>query len=167
MARGDFNEKSDIDVFLETGRADVERIERSCKRSLRKFCGSKEFEKFRLRGIKNEIKPIVGVLEEWKSLEESVKKDSVVLFSVSTLRRGEKNFLVVIEPIKDVKKRNKVIRYLFGRKEKIFKKKGMVEALGGKILTPRSFLIKSKDFKEVGEFLARERVKFSILEVWT
>jgi predicted nucleotidyltransferase len=165
VARGEFDEKSDIDVFIDVESKDVEKMKKVCERSLKKFFSSQEVEKFRLRGIENEIKPIVGVLKEWGELKESLEKDSLILFSPSISYGRERQIIVVIEPIKLLAKRNKVFRYLFGRKERVFRKKGIVEAIGGKILTPRSFLIPKESFNEIAQFLTQEKVKFKIIEV--
>ena len=69
-----------------------------------------------------------------------------------------------MHPITPVKKRIKVIRALFGRKE--YKELGLVLKYHGKILNPRCFLISREGLKEVSSFLAREKVNFAFEEIW-
>jgi hypothetical protein len=58
--------------------------------------------------------------------------------------QAEKSYIIVLQSMRDVTKRDKVARYLWGRKEKMFKTSGVVERVGGKFdstsfLIPRSW----------------------------
>ena len=167
VARNEFDEESDIDVFVNvTQKEAVRPVEIACRRSLKKFYNSKEFKKFELRGIRNEVSPKIGMISKWPELKKSIERESLLLYAVSMFGKLEKGFILILESMREPAKRNRVMRYLFGRRERKFKRIGKVEELGGRKLTARSFLIPAKNFNQIAKFLNKEKVKFTLVEVW-
>lgn len=169
VARGEAGKESDIDLFFNVGgKRDEEKIEKITKYELGRFYKSKIAETWFLRGIKNEININVGRLEEWK-LKRSIISDGIVLFGkYKEEPKGMKSYAYFeIEAIKDIAKRNKIIRKLFGRKEKRYFKEGMIEGFGGKKLSKSSFVVDLRHGNEVLKILQEEKVKFSFFELWT
>lgn len=165
-ARDEADEKSDIDLFFNTKDKDNEKI---IKSELGKFYRSKLFETFSQRGIKNLINFNVGDLSKW-SLKRSIVSEGIVLYSRNYKSAPEKmNGFVFfnISPVKDIAKRNKVIRWLFGRKEENYSSNGFVKEVNGKKVSPTGFIVSLKDSQEVISRLKREKIDYSLFEFWS
>ena len=147
---------------------DEDKIKEIIKSELEKFYKSRIHETFKLKGISNTIKFEAGNLDNWK-LKRSIISDGIVLYGrykeVPKDKRGFVHFY--LNPVKDIAKRNKIIRELFGREEKIYIKKGMIETLGGKKLSPSSFIVPIEKANEIFIFLNKEKAKYNLFEFWT
>jgi len=161
VARGDFDKDSDIDIFIDTDHE----IKSVIDKSLKILVNSEEWKKFQLLGIDNEIKVMYGKLSEWQ-LKESVHNDGIVLYSQSFSAGLTSYFLITIKPINDIAKRNKVIRKLFGRKEKYYKEKSLVVENGGTIIDSRSFIIPSEKVNEILRIFSKEKVVYKMEKIW-
>ena len=126
-ARGEAGKESDIDLFFDVDKNE-EDIKEKIKEELKKFYKSKAAEVWFLKGIRNHISVDVGKLKEWK-LKRSIISDGISLYGKYKEIPGDiKSFVFFqIEPIKDIAKRNKVIRGLFGRKEKNYANDGILK----------------------------------------
>ena len=162
VARGDFTEKSDIDLFVNTKNEEIERILRSL---LDKFYKSKTGQDYLLRGIKNEIKLSVGDLNKWK-LKRSVINDGIQLYGryKEMPRDIDHYYLFVFEPIKDITKRNRIIRKLFGRNET---NKGLSEKFHIKKISDKSFVIQVSNSQTIIDLFRKEKVNYKIFEIWS
>lgn len=169
VARGEATAESDIDLFFNVEKEeDAEEIKEIIKKELIKFQKSKIAEVWHLKGIKNEIRPEVGVLEKWK-LKRSLIAEGIQLYGkYKELPEKLKHWTIFnITPIKDIAKRNKIIRALFGRKEKKYSTIGMVKKVNGKKLTTLSFAIPIENAKEFIDLLSKEKINYSFFELWT
>ncbi|MBI4454129.1 nucleotidyltransferase domain-containing protein [Candidatus Woesearchaeota archaeon] len=164
VARGDFDEESDIDIFIDVDKKNEKPIGIKAYRALNRFYEI-EGEKWKLKGIKNKISLKVGALDEWE-LKSSIEMEGIVLYSTVASSSLKKYFLFSLPSITPVKKRNKVLRNLFGRKEKGYNDNGMISKYDGKVLSPKCFIISSEGPKEITLFLTKEKVNFSFVEIW-
>ena len=169
VARQEADKTSDIDLFFNIREKTKERITSDkIKEELEKFYKSKIAEIWHLKGINNQIKVQVGKLDEWK-LKRSIISEGLVLYGkykdVPEKMNGFTYFN--IKPIKSITRRNRVIRNLFGRKEKAYSMKGVVENLNGKKLSSLSFVLPIKSSQEIINFLNKEKIDFSFFEFWT
>src|SRR3989339_782564 len=104
-----------------------------------------------------------------------IEVDEIILFGSVARGEADKESDIDIffnvkrdeDKIKDIAKRNKIIRELFGREEKIYIKKGMIETLGGKKLSPSSFIVPIEKANEIFIFLNKEKAKYNLFEFWT
>ena len=161
VARNEFDEGSDIDLFFDCGNeAETKKL---VSRALAKFYASQEWGKWKLKGITNEIQPMVGSLEEW-DLKQSAEKEGVQLYSSTAAPHLMKYYLFSFSALTPLSRRNRVIRRLFGRKG--YNQAGIVERYGGSKITPRSFLIPQDGVKEATTVLSKEKAEFSFKEVW-
>jgi len=135
---------------------------------LNRFYKSKSAEFWILKGIKNPINFNVGILEEWK-LKRSIISDGITLYSkYKETPKNLKDFVFFnFEPIKNITKRNFIIRKLFGRKEKNFSTKGIVEMASGKRLSTTSFIVPKEKANELIKFLGKEKINYKFFELWT
>ena len=163
--RGEADETSDVDLFFNSLKEENEVI---IKGELAKFYKSKVAEVFFLKGIKNPINVLVGNLNKWK-LKRSIISEGTVLFGKyrSFPENLEGFVLISIAPIKNITKRNKIIRFLFGREEKAYSKKGLIQELNGKKISPSVFAVSISHSKEIIFFLNKEKVDFNIFEFWS
>ena len=162
VARGDYDENSDIDLFIDVDPIYEPETLKKAQRAMKRFI-LLEQKKLNIKAISNTLTFKVGVLDMWE-LKEAVEKEGIVLYAHPLGSALTKYFLFTLPPITPVKKRIKVIRMLFGRKE--YQVPGLVLKYQGKILNPRCFFISYEGLKEVTSFLAREKVMFSFEEIW-
>lgn len=166
-ARGEVGKESDIDLFFDVDK-DEERIKEIIKEELKKFYKSRVAEVWLLKGVKNPISVHVGKLEEWK-LKRSIISNGISLYGkYKEIPKGMKGYVFFqIEPIKDIAKRNKVIRGLFGRKEKNYFANGILKEFSGKKLSSSSFIILKEHAGSMIGFLGKERVRYRFFEFWS
>jgi len=168
VARDEDDENSDIDLFININeKKDEQKIEDKLKKEIPKFYKSKIAEPFVLRGIKNEIKIHVGILDEWK-LKRSIISDGITLYGkYKELPKKQKHLMLfTFDPIKNITKRNKITRLLFGRKEKGYLKSGLLEQFEGKKLSPTCFIVPIEHSKGVIKIFSREKVSYRLFEFW-
>ncbi len=167
VARNEAAEKSDIDLFFNV-KTNEKGAKKIIKEELTKFHKSEMQERWALKGISNPINIEAGNLEKWK-LKRSVISDGLVLYgkykALPEKLKGYSHF--TLKPIKDIAKRNKVMRILLGRKEKNYETSGLLEKTNGKKLSPTSFLIPIEKSHEAIEILGSEKIDFSFFELWS
>ncbi len=169
VARAEADGKSDVDLFFNILSKTTEKnIEKEIKDILEDFYKSKIAEIWRLKGITNELKINVGILEEWK-LKRSIISEGIVLYgkykSVPEKMQGYTIFNLV--PIKNITKRNNIIRKLFGRKEKKYISNGFLDEIRGKKQSPSSFIVPIEVVSKTIKFLNENKVNYKLLEFWT
>jgi predicted nucleotidyltransferase len=168
-ARGESDKSSDIDLFFNLEKNQNEKeIKEIIDEELKKFYKSKIAEVWFLKGIKNQINVNVGWLDEWK-LKRSLISDGICLYGkYKEIPENMKDFVLFnIEPIKNVAKRNKVIREIFGRQEKGYLKKGILAEFGGKRVSSSSFIMPKEHANKIILFLKKEKVNCWFFELWT
>src|SRR3989344_9002901 len=99
---------------------------------------SENCKKFRLLGIENSISVKCGELKKW-DISDPIKKEGIVIHSTSLSYGLRKHFLLKIDPIKNIAKRNRIIRKFFGRNELKRKESGIVELIGGTVIDSRHY----------------------------
>lgn len=166
-ARGEASSESDIDIFVNI-KKDPAWIKEIVDKEILKFYKSKLAETWINKGIRNKISIKVGDLDKWK-LKRSVISDGIVLYSryKEVPKDTEGYSLFYLEPIKNIAKRNFILRKLFGRKEKGYEVKGVVEEFGGKKLSPLSFIVLLKHTQDIIKLLNSKKIDYSFFEFWS
>lgn len=164
VARGDFDKESDVDIFIATEKEEKDILE-AAKRALKNFYLSEECKKFRLLGVENQISIKCGDVKKW-GIFDSIKSDGIILYSPSVSPMYRKYFLVEIKPVKNVAKRNRIVRKLAGRKEANRKEKGLVGEIGGNVLDTRHYIVPAEKISSVTRILSKENAPFEIREIW-
>lgn len=167
VTRGEADEKSDIDLFFNVKKED-KKVKEAISKVLEKFYKSKIAEIWFLKGIKNPIKTEVGNLDKWK-LKRSIISEGIVLYGkYKSMPEKNQGFVYFnLKPIKDITKRNRVLRKLFGRKEKNYLNEGLLSKIGGKKISAMSFISPLGKTKEIFEILNSEKIDFSFFEFWS
>lgn len=167
-ARGEATKKSDIDLFFHVGR-DEKKVREKLKDILAKFTKSSLFEQWRLKGIEHSFHIEVGDLSSLSALQRSIISDGIVLYGPYRLlpEKTKAWMYVSLRPVQNIAKRNRVIRFLFGRKEKRYALQGRVEGSKGNQLSPTSCVVPAENAQEILEFLQKEKIDFISFEFWT
>ena len=168
IASGDFDNESDIDIFVDTSHSKKE-----IRAILDLYEKSEENKKYRLEGISNHISLKVGNLEEW-GIKRSIIAGGIMLYGpYQELPKGLHHYalFVVSSPLKQRKEQIRVWRILYGYTQKVgnkrYKKEGLIRGLSGKKITRGAFIIPFEKSSEVIKLLKNQKVKHSIYEIFT
>ena len=166
-ARGESDKDSDIDIFVNVKEKEGN-IKKLVDIELKKFYKSNIAETWKLKGIKNRINIHIGDLNKWK-LKRSIISEGIVLYGkYHEIPENLKSYTYFkIEPIKNIAKRNLILRKLFGRKEKNYSTKGAIREVNGKILSSLSFIISLEHSKKIISILNSNKIDYSFFEFWS
>ncbi|OGI15175.1 hypothetical protein A3K63_03535 [Candidatus Micrarchaeota archaeon RBG_16_49_10] len=175
VARGDFDEHSDIDLFIDLfdGRG-TDAIREKIERLKFDFEGLKK-SKWKARGVDFDIAYAIGDLEsdEWKPLRRSITSAGIVLYGKFDYRPEEAiHYTMVRYEFGKLKPKKKmvIIRKLFGYSKaaggKVYRKEGLLKQMGGKKLRKGMFIVPTQKTSEVLDFLKDSGVKFQLQEIW-
>lgn len=169
VARNEATKESDIDIFIDTANAKIKKI---IPKIINSFYESTIYNDYwKLLGIKNEIKCIVGTLEKWK-LKRSIISEGITLYGKTTGEIKGKTFCLFKINVKGkTKQKLKIWRKLYGYKQKIGKKsyyfKGLIEMNDGKKLSPTVFIVPLAKSQKAIDFLKDYKVKYQLIEFST
>ena len=79
VAREEATKESDIDIFIEI-KKENKKLEIEIKKILENFYKSREALLFKAKRIDNKINLIIGKLEEWKDLRDSIENTGIILY---------------------------------------------------------------------------------------
>ena len=168
VARGTFDEESDIDLFIDT----KEDIEKDIQNILRLFQGSEIQKRWGLKGIVNEISLKVGDLNKWK-LKRDIISDGIVLYGkVKDVPENIEYYLLITPSFKRFRKSQnvKLWRKLYGYRQKVgtkvYKTIGLLEKLNGKRIE-NGIVVKMSNKKDLIDFLNKEKISCKIIEIWS
>lgn len=168
VARGIYDEESDIDVFIDTR----EDLEEEIKKILVLFQNSEVQKKWGLKGIKSDISIKVGELNKWK-LKRDIISDGIILYGkFKEIPESVEYYLLITPSFRKFNKSNKVKiwRKLYGYRQnvgnKIYKREGLLEKFGGKRIE-NSMLIKMANKREIIAFLNKEKISYKVTEIWS
>lgn len=169
VARGKYDGKSDIDIFVDI-RLFSKKKEREIIQALDRFKETELFGKWRLKGVKAEIVPVIGNLkaDEWKSLYLSICSEGIALYGkYQSVPQGLKHHMIFsYGPVKDGGERVNIYRKLFGYTSGKKHYPGAVSKFNGKKLGPSVFVVPIEDAKTIRGFLEKAKISPRMLEVW-
>ncbi len=171
-ATGDFDEESDIDIFLDFhDGSDLNRIETLVRKWEKRFYAISS-KKWELMGINAPVSSIIGNINDskWEELKNEIISSGITLYGkFEELPKDLKQchlFTYSLEKLKQDKKM-KLIRVLFGYST-IGKtgRKGVIYATGGKKLGPNNVLVPAENTREIQKIFNSFGVTPEIREVW-
>lgn len=171
VASGEYDEKSDVDIFIDTLE---DRIEDEVEEAKKRF-REKIKRKWSLKGIENPISYIVGDLENerWSDLKEDIISNGVTLYGkYEELPEKLEYFSLFTYSLSELSQpeKMKIIRKLFGYKTEkqgeVYKKKGIIGKIGGKKLASNVLLVPVKESKKIKEVFSNFGITPKIREVW-
>lgn len=174
FATGDFDEDSDIDIFIDFQEdADLKKLENLVKNSEKRFY-SISSRKWELMGINFPVSSILGNLEDqkWKELKEEIISTGITLYGkFEELPKNLKHYHLFNYTLTRLEqgKKMKLLRILFGyaiisRKE--YRQTGLLEEIGGKKLGPNTILVTIEKSREVQKIFNSFGITPEIREVW-
>lgn len=164
-ARGDTEKDSDVDIFIDIKKKS-KKLQKGIEKIVNSFYNSREALLFKNKGIDNKINIIIGKLEEWKDLKDSIESQGIVLFGryVSTNVKGRKFIIFMWDKVEI--NRGAFLNKLYGFKANSKRYRGVIDILGGKKLGKSSFMIPIENSKEVYELFKKYKVNASAIEVY-
>ena len=165
VAKNTFDKESDIDLFIETDKKNENKI----KTLLELYKKTKDYERFKLSGIENEISVKCGKLNEWRDLKRSIISSGIILYG-NYEGKPEKLkhkllFLLKTENLERSKK-IKAWRKIYGYKQKVGKKVYLSNGLAEKKLGRGVFLVSTENSQEVLDFLIKNKIRYSFSDIW-
>lgn len=136
VARGDEEKTSDIDLFIEVIHEGAG-IEKEIKECLDSFlCSAKYKNYWKLLGIVNEIRLVIGRLDKWPELKASIIANGLLLYGkfMPEIKEGRHLVFFIWENVKPNSRRVLLNKKIFGyvQKKKIYK--GLLQQVNGEKL---------------------------------
>jgi len=165
VAKNTFDKESDIDIFIETNKKNENKI----KNILELYKKTKEYEKFKLEGIENEISIKCGSLNAWKDLKRSIISSGIVLYG-NYQGKPEKLKHKLLFSLNmgnfERAKKIKVWRKIYGYKQKIGKKVYISRGFAEKKLGRGVFLVSIENLQKILDYLIKNKIKYSFSDIW-
>jgi predicted nucleotidyltransferase len=163
--RGELNQDSDIDIFINCKNIDEEFILKRAEIARRKFVSSKDFDKWKALDFTHPLSVKAGNLAEWQ-LKTSISAEGIELYSKEVQAQNTERIVVFsFELPKSKKSYLKIRRELFGRAEKNYKSEGAVAKAGGKQMSSNLFLVPVSKQNYFIKLLHADKIKFSMMEM--
>lgn len=170
MVQGRASAESDVDIFFDSkmNKKQKAKFQTELRKVISSFRLSQQALKFKMDSISNEISPLIGNLDEWKSLKHSILSTGIIVYGRYVGPQSKKDLkhrlLVFWEP--KIKNRgsflNKIYGYNIGKKHYM----GLIEKSGG-MKVGKSAIIMPADKKEsLYKILESHKVSYQILEVF-
>ncbi|MEK6935295.1 MAG: nucleotidyltransferase domain-containing protein [Nanoarchaeota archaeon] len=170
IARGDFNEESDIDLFIDVLKTD-KKIEKKIDNILNQYYKTKKIKEWELKGIKNTFSLIVGSLDntEWKDLKRSIMNTGIILYGKykGEAEKIKQYTLFSFENIKPNAKRVAVFRKLFGFKLKNKIYPGIIEKYKGIQVGKGAVLIPIENTNALKLYFQGKRIPVKMYDLWS
>ncbi len=173
VARGEHDEMSDIDIFINTQEVNAGKLEPLIKEAEKRFGLSIE-NRWALMGIETPIRYIIGDLETytWKALKMDIISSGLVLYGkFESVKEDAKHYAMFNYSLSGLPQKNKMrlIRQLFGYRikkgKKVYEQTGYLKEIGGK--KPESCIfVPVEKSAEVQKLLNSFKITPKITEVW-
>lgn len=165
IARGDATKESDTDIFVDV-KTKNKKFELEIRKILENFYKSREVLLFKAKGIDNKINLIIGKIEEWKDLKESIESTGIILYGkfVSSGIKGRKYAIISWERIE--KNRGAFLNKVYGFTVNGKKYKGLAETFGGRKIGKSSIMIPIEHRDEILRLGKNYGVVARVIEVW-
>jgi len=165
VVRGEADKDSDVDIFIDVKKLNKNK-EKEIKKILEGFYKSREALLFKTFGIDNKINLIIGRLDEWKDLKESIDSNGIILYGnyISGKASGEKHALIYWGEIG--KNRGAFLNKIYGFSVKGKRYKGFLEANSGRRLGKSCVMIPIVGLADLEKILKYYDVDAKIVEVY-
>lgn len=167
IVRDDFDEESDIDLFIDTQK----KLNKKIAKIVDNYYKTKKFKYWELKGIANTISVIVGRLDskDWKDLKRSIVNTGIILYGKykSETEKINQYTLFSFENIKPNKKRVLIFRRLFGFKvgKKVYP--GLIEKIRAIKIGKGSILVPAEHVNELKRYFQEKKVAVKLYDVWS
>lgn len=145
VARGEADMESDVDLFIET--VNDTDFKKSIEKIREDFFDSIKFRNYwELKGVNNDIKVIMGKIDKWKDIKNSVISNGILLYGKyeSTPRNAVHKTIYSWERVQPESKRVLLFKRLFGYKAEKKEYKGLLNQYSGEKLSKGSIMVPSR-----------------------
>lgn len=143
VSRNEATKESDIDLFIDIVKNE-KKYREEIRRSLDNFYTSKFFTNYwKPRGIENNFNIIVGKLNEWKELKDSIISTGISLYSKFKAQpeKYEYKAIIYFENVKPESRRVFVYKKLYGYTSNKKRYLGLLDKYGGTKLNKGTIII--------------------------
>ena len=165
VSRGEATKESDIDIFIVVNKL-TKIFEKKLNKLTEEFYNSRNALIFKNKGIDNKINLIIGKLEEWKNLKESIESTGIVLYGgyVASGIKGQKYALFYWNKIE--KNRGAFLNKIYGFKVGKKEYKGLIEVFKGEKIGKSSLMVPIEYKREILKLIKKYKVNTKILEIY-
>lgn len=171
VARGDFDEKSDIDLFVDVSRKNIKKMEKNVKKLAEDYHKTQKAKSWQLKGIHNPFSCIVGSLEhkEWQDLRRGIANNALVLYGKYYTHANKTNHytLFSFEKIHPESKRVLIHRLLFGFRSKDREYPGLSREYGFVKIGKGALLVPVEHSLKVKEIFHKKKVPVRVYDLWS
>lgn len=168
IARGDFNDESDIDLFIDTK---DKKLEKQVEKLGDDYSKTSKARSWQLKGIQNTFSCIVGGLdrEEWKDLKRGMVNNGLILYDKykATAEKIHQYTLFSFENIKPESVRVMANRVLFGFRVKGKKYPGLAEQYGLVKLGKGVLLVPIEHSLKIKYFFREKKITVKVYDIWS
>lgn len=175
IAKGEFDAKSDIDLFIEPKqKSKLKEIEKKIKAIKNRFEQENEHT-WGLKGIYFPIREQVGFLEDdvWKVLKQDIISTGIMLYGkYEELPEKLEHFSLINYSLESMKQKEKMklLRLLFGysttKGKKIYRQEGLTHEFNGIKLSKNALLIPMGEIVKVKKIFDEFGARVQVREVW-
>ncbi|MDP2672944.1 MAG: nucleotidyltransferase domain-containing protein [Nanoarchaeota archaeon] len=171
VARGNFDEESDIDLFIEVKEsADNKKIEDLVHKTVNIFEVFAE-KTWNLRGINLPIKFIVARENDpdWIELKEEIQHYGILMYG--EYKEHKDNYALISYSLNKLKQNDKMnfLRKLYGyavkKKKKIYSKSGLISAIGAVKTATNQILVRIEKIKDALDLLKEFEVPYTVRKI--
>ena len=168
VARGDFNDNSDIDLFIDVHDKKMEKKIHTIEDNYYK---TESYHRWKLKGLKNDLSLIIGKLDsdEWKDLKRAILNTGLILYGKYTEgNKGGKHYVMFsFENIKPESKRVSLFRKLFGFKAGKKRYEGLSGKFGLKRLGKGTIIAPIEHVRELKQYFLQNKISVRLYDVWS
>ena len=168
VARGDFNDNSDIDLFIDVHDKKMEKKIHTIEDNYYK---TESYHRWKLKGLKNELSLIIGKLDSdaWKDLKRAILNTGLIIYGKYTegSKEGKHYVMFSFENIKPESKRVMLFRKLFGFKVGKKRYEGLSGKFGLKRLGKGTIVAPIEHVRELKQYFSQSKISVRLYDVWS
>lgn len=160
--------ESDIDLFIDT--AAPKTVQKALRAKLNaakeKWHLNSRALEFKLKGIENELSIVVGELEKWKELKQTISSTGIVLYGRYLAKPFKEKAYAIFSWERLGKAKGAFLNRIYGYKINKKYYPGLIEKLKGFKLGRGTIAIPSNNRQIIIDFLEKYKIDYSMYEVW-
>ena len=175
VARGDFDEESDVDIFVNVCSKDEKTVQEAVNKAQNEFeVYSKRT--WRLQGVNLPVKCIVGDIDsgKWSELKREIISSGISLYGrYRELPEKLKHCFIFsfslsrLKPNEQVSVVRKIYGYCTKKDGKVYEHTGILYDAGGEKINAGVVMVPAEYHKRIFDFFKKNGVSFRTREIWT
>ena len=163
--RAELTKESDIDLFIDCNASEEKRIINTANAAIKRFYLSKDYEKWKHLDFSYPLSIQAGDFNTWQ-LKKSILAEGIVLYGKTPqLENTQRKVLITFDLPKNKSKYLQFTRKMFGRKEKGYKDKGLLETVKATKISSKTIIVPKEYQSKIIIFLNKEKINYSFKEI--